>query len=108
MATTASLTTTLRNISNKTLSFGFIPPHGRRLTPGQSISIDGDIRSLLADNPRKFAALNDALLDGLIALVDTPDEHFFDPTLDITQVLKVDNSVVSVQNPSWGLYSSSL
>lgn len=107
MPTTASLTTTVRNVSGVTKFFSFLPPHGRTLAAGETLLVDGDLRDRLARHKRKFTALNNALVNGKLALVDTPDEHYYDNVFDVTKVLDIDSLQVVLKDPSWGTYSSS-
>lgn len=108
MATLASLTTTLRNMSGATKRFPFLPPHGVKLADGESFTCDGDIRARLANHPRKFAGLNKALNDGDLVIVESPDEFYYDETKDYTKVIKVVNGAVVIRDPDFGAYSSSL
>lgn len=71
--------TTVTNHGSVPKYFGFIPPHGAQLQPGQSVVLDGDIRSVLAGGRgrytrrRELAALNHAVAIGDIHEVPTTD-----------------------------------
>ena len=106
MATTC-LQTLLRNTSGVTKAFSFIPPHGKRLTAGEEISIDGDIWDRIKTK-RQLDALKRAVEAGDIVIVDTPDERHYDETLDMVKVLGVDNGAVTVDDPCEGAWSSSI
>lgn len=106
MATTC-IQTKVRNTSGKTRSFGFIPPHGKRMTAGQEIWVDGDIWDRLK-NERQRKALKDALNDGTIVLMESPKGRHYDDTLDNVKVLGVDNGSVTVNDPCEGAFSSSI
>ncbi len=107
MAITASLTTVIRNMRSKTTTFACLP-RSKRLTPGQEYTFDGDLLAALQGNRRKLAGLNRALAEGWLAIVKTPSDHFYDATRDETKVLGVDGGSVTVNDPSWGQYSSSI
>lgn len=57
--------TVLKNISSNTLPFGFIPPHGKELAPGDVIEVDGDLIAQLTNggriSHRKLDALQNAI-----------------------------------------------
>ena len=107
MAITASLTTVVRNVSGRTLSFGCLP-RSKRLAPGDHYTIDGCLLTLLQGNKRKVQALHRALTTGLLAIVSSPNPHLYDDTRDETKVLSLVNGTLGVANPSWGDYSSSI
>lgn len=107
MATTC-VETKVRNISDKTLYFGYLPVHGRQLEPGEEFSFYGDLAAYLAKNRRKYTAFQNDLANGYLALVETPAAHFYDATLDVTKVLSVANNAIATADPCWGAYSSSL
>ena len=106
----ASIQTKVRNISSKSLFFGYLGAHGVRLAPGEEYSQDGDLVAKLSSNPRKVRQLNGlkADLDSVLAIVGTPKDHFYDETKDATKVLQVDNGVITAVDPSYGAYSSSV
>ena len=61
----------ITNISDSRLSFGFIPPHGKEIASGASLTIVGDLRAQLLtgggrQHKRKVAAFDAAISDGLI------------------------------------------
>lgn len=104
---TANLTTKVRNISSKTCTFACLP-RSKRLAPGEEYTFDGDIFAALKGNRRKLKGLTDALRNRLLAIVNTPNVHLFDDTLDNTKVLSLNNGTLGVTDPSWGAYSSSI
>lgn len=108
MAITSNLTTVVRNISGRTLSFGCLP-RSKRLAPGDIHVIDGDLVSLLQGNKRKLQALHRALaVDKTLAIVQGPANHVYDETRDETKVVAVVNGSIVAAAPSWGTYSSSI
>lgn len=66
----SDIVTTVKNITSNTLPFGFIPPHGKELTAGETVTIAGDLYAQLSTggrtNQRKVTALNGAISDRLV------------------------------------------
>lgn len=104
---TANLTTKVRNISPKTKTFACLP-RSKRLAPGEEYTFDGDVVAALKGNKRKLAGLQAALAARVLAIVTSPNVHLYDATLDNTKVIRLDNGTLSVTDPSWGAYSSSI
>ncbi len=114
----AAFTTTIRNITSRQLTLGFLPK-SKDLAAGEELVLQGDLVAQLSllNDKRKLEALSRAVTglnrDGSagekkIALVRTPAVHCFDVGLDMTKVVNVVNGSVVAQNPSWGNYSSSI
>lgn len=106
MAITRSLTTKVRNISGKTMTFGCLP-RSKRLDAGEEYTIDGCLLSHLQGNKRKLDGLNRAL-GVTLAIVESPNPHLYDDTRDETKVLELANGTLGTTDPSWGAYSSSI
>ena len=47
--------TSITNNAAEARHFGWIPPHGRTLAPGQEIVIDGDLRTILAGGLGRYS-----------------------------------------------------
>lgn len=58
--------TTIYNKSGATKFFPFLPPHGRKLTSGQTLTINGDIYAYLHDDQRLLTALSNAITNNLL------------------------------------------
>jgi len=101
------LTTKIRNISPRTVTLSFLPPHGIRLEAGQEFTLYGDLYAQLKTK-RKRQAFEAARLSRTIAVVQTPEVHLFDLVRDETKVLDLSNGSLRVINPAWGPYSSSI
>lgn len=108
MPATTCTSTTVRNISGKTLYFGYLPKHGRQLIDGEEYTFYGDLSAYLAGNRRKQDAYLRDLDHGYLALVSTPAPHYYDADLDVTKTLAVANNAIATADPCWGAYSSSL
>lgn len=110
MADSLCFETKVRNMTGRTAVFGFLPPHGKRLEAGEEYSFFGDFAALMSaiGSQRKRESFKTAIVAGDIAVVTTPAQHYYDETLDVTKVIDVDNGAVSVADPCWGAYSSSI
>lgn len=107
---TACHTTKVRNMTGKTAFFGYLPPRGKRLAPGETYVFNGDLRQFYAAVTKKRyqTALFNALKDGDLVIEHTPAEHHYDETLDVVKVVKVNNGSVAAADPCTGGYSSSI
>jgi hypothetical protein len=107
---TNCMLTKVRNMSGKTATFGFLPPHGKRLTSGEEYTFFGSPETLLGaiTKKRQREAFLQALKDEVLVIVSTPAVHVYDETKDVTKVLGVNNGTVTAGDPCWGTYSSSI
>lgn len=103
----ANFVTVIRNISHHSQVFGFLP-RGRRLAAGEKFTLNGDLITQIADNPRKLAGFQAALDANIVAVEHTPSVFLYDDTLDTTKVLRVLNGTLGVTNAVSGAYSSSI
>ena len=111
MSNTTCFQTKVRNISGKRLPFSFIGAHGVTLDDGEEYSIDGRVEDYFGanrSNKRKRDAYYRSLQNGLLAVVHTPSEIIYDPTLAEAKILTVVNGAVVVADPCTGVYSSSM
>lgn len=105
---TSDLTTVVRSLATTTKPFGCLP-RSKRLAPGQTHTINGDLLSQLQGNRRKLEGLHRALyVDRTLAIVSSPKQHYYDDTNDYTKTLTLAGGSVTVTDPSWGAYSSSI
>jgi len=103
----SGLTTLVVNTSGSDRVFGFLGPHGRRLSAGAQHAEPGNLVSKVAGDSRHFAALQRALDDGALTIVSTPDVLVFDSTRDETKALALAGGTLTLVDPGWGAYSSS-
>jgi hypothetical protein len=110
MADSNCLQTKVRNMSGKEAFFGFLPPHGKRLSSGEEYTFFGSPEALLASvtKKRQRTAMQNALVSGKVVIVSTPAVHAYDATRDVTKTIGVTNGSVTVSDPCWGDYSSSI
>jgi len=111
-AATDCLYSTVRNLRDKNTYFGFLPQHGKRLAPGEEVTVWGDIQhhmTKLTPNERGRRSLENALTNANpdIALVKTPAVHLFDTTLNETKIITLTAGAMVLADPCWGDYSSS-
>ena len=108
------LYTVVRNTSGVAQHFGYILnpgsylPRGVTLAAGEEVAIAGDLTTRLANcrtADRTFKSYENALSTGKLAILNTPDVHIYDNTLDTVKTLWVSNGVVGVTAPCWGTYS---
>ncbi len=75
-----SLYSTVRNTSGVAKTFGFLPPHGRRLAANEDFVVFGDVRSMLGRNQgagggvlaRAQASFEAAVDSGDLTIIQTP------------------------------------
>lgn len=109
MPDTNCLYTTVRNVSGGTLSFSFLPPHGKKLTDGENYTFFGDIFDHIRTggrlNLRKKAGLENALLAAnTLEICKTPSPIFYDVAATRIRYLDVTGGAVVVVDPCYGSY----
>jgi hypothetical protein len=112
----ACLYSTVQNITEVEMSFGFLGDHGRRLAPAQAYSVRGNIIDYIAKDPRKFEAFERAVagftdqngnaVAPTLALLATPAQFLYDPTRHTTKVATLINGVLGFADGCWGAQSS--
>ena len=105
MAIAACLQTRVKNTSGKKLSFGFLPPHGRKLDVDEIVAIDGDLMARLFASPRAnrlLKSLNAALANGDLAILESPATYVVDNTSNAVKVLDLNSGSLAAVNPCWG------
>lgn len=101
--------TKVRNMAGHRKPFGYLGVHGKTLDDGQEFTVDGSLLAqVTAKGKRHVQALLRDLERGDLVVVHTESPLFYDPTLDVTKALEVDNDTVGTTDPSWGAYSSSM
>jgi len=95
------LYTTVKNTSGNTAVFGFLGPHGVRLADDATYDVPGDLVAALGGrtDQRRFKALQAALVDGDLVIVNSPAVYLTDLTTDDPQQIVVDNGVVMGVDP---------
>ena len=103
---TQCLTTIVRNTSGVTKTFGFLPPHGVTLLPGEEFNIFGDLSLALTrgnrrNGHRNLAAFEKALQDGDLALEQTPSPILRDANHVPHAMAVSTGGVLSSATPCW-------
>jgi len=96
------LATTFKNTSGGTMTFSFLPPHGRTLAADEEITVYGGptecvTRSSYRAGKRNMDALSSALQSGLIEIIRTPCVIVYDESDAASYALgSNDGNVVTV------------
>jgi len=87
--TTTDLYTTVKNVSGRELTFGFLGAHGVKLANNATYSVPGDLVTKLGAqrSQRKFKALENALTSGLLDIVKSPSVYLLSETGGVTREL---------------------
>ena len=103
---TGCLNSIVKNISDKTLFFSFLPPQGVQLTAGEEYEMPGDVIAAIradkngADGDLHVAAFQNAIADGVMAIVKQPNPIIYDADAEVTTMVDYDyatNQLVSAQ-----------
>jgi hypothetical protein len=107
------LYSTVKNTSGKAKTFGFLPPHGRKLAIGESFNIFGDVQSAMfrferTEGRRNVIALEQALQRGDITIVKQPNPILLDDANPgSTKMIILHNGALALSDVCW-LSSTSL
>ncbi len=101
MALVPGLYTTVKNISGSTAVFGFLGLHGKRLNNNETFTVPGDLVAKLGGqrSQRQFKALEKALHDGNIVIVNSPAVYLSDTADGSLHEVKVTTNTVGQQSP---------
>lgn len=86
MPSSVDLYSTVKNLMGVPHVFGYLPPHGKNLQAGQSLTVPGDLTSRIVNagggrvgyDRRRFHAYERDLIAGRIALESTPKPILYD------------------------------
>ena len=101
------LYTVVQNISGYTRFFGYLPPHGRTLTVGQTFSVFGDLANAIsANNNRPLAekliqSFANDLDSGYISIISTPNPILEDTVTGATQQVALTSGSLVLANACW-------
>lgn len=92
--TTTDLYTTVKNVSGKTLTFGFLGAHGKALDNNATFTVPGDLVTKLGSkrSQRQFQALERALTGGLLDIVKSPSVYLLSDTGNVTRELAMSST----------------
>ena len=111
---TACVLSTVKNTSASTITFSFLPPHGRTLVAGEEITVFGNIleaiqRGTPVHATRVTNAFTAALDAGTLDIVSTPSPILYDTVDDASRQLVLANKVLYAVDTCWtGSSSNSL
>ena len=74
------LYTTVQNTSGADAIFSFLPPHGRTMARQEQLTVAGNLFTRLAGSPRQFRAMERALANGYLTIIQTPSVVVCDNT----------------------------
>lgn len=106
------LYSTVRNTSGRRMTFGFLPPHGRSLAPGEEFTVFGDIKQAVirmerTEGRRNIIAFEKCLIRGDLEIINTPAVVLEDDSNPgSTKTLRLRNGVLGTQDPCWNVSSS--
>lgn len=87
--TSSDLYTVVKNVSGKTLTFGFLGAHGKTLESNATFTVPGDLVTKLGAqrSQRKFKALERALTENLLEIVRSPSVYLLSESGNVTREL---------------------
>jgi len=94
--------TTVINLKASAATFGFIPPHGRRLGPNEQMTVAHDLFAHVANNARKRQSLQRAMDNGHFAVLRTPAVQLFDAVSGEVRQLRINNGTLGTVDPCYG------
>lgn len=105
---TDCLFSTVRNVSGKTMKFGFLPPHGWELDNQEERTVFGNISEAIVhgdhvSSKRHIDGFLRAIANGLLTIKNTPNPIMYDETDDETHMLEVDNDTVRAAQPCFSV-----
>lgn len=95
------LYTTVKNVSGAEATFGFLGLHGKRLANNATFTVPGDLVAKLGNqrSQRQFKALEKALEDGNLVIVNSPAVYLTDTDDGSIDQLRVNDDTVGTQSP---------
>lgn len=101
MATVPGLYTTVKNTSGSTAVFGFLGLHGKRLNDDETFTVPGDLVAKLGGqrSQRQFKALEAALAEGDLVIVNSPAVYVTDTDDGSIDEVTVNDGAVETKSP---------
>jgi len=106
------LYSTVRNTSGRAMTFGFLPPHGRKLAINEEFTVFGDIKQSVirmerTEGRRNMIALEQALKRGDLEIISTPGIILEDDSNPgSTKMLRLRNGTLGITDPCWNVSTS--
>ena len=101
MALVSGLYTTVKNTSGAAAVFGFLGLHGKRLNDNETFTVPGDLVAKLGGqrSQRQFKALEKALYDGRMIIVNSPAVYLTDTADGSHDQVKLTNNTLGTESP---------
>lgn len=101
MALVPGLYTTVKNTSGSAAVFGFLGLHGKRLNNNETFTVPGDLVAKLGGqrSQRQFKALEKALNDGDLVIVNSPAVYLTDVDDGSIDQVQVNDGAVQTTSP---------
>lgn len=106
------LYSTVKNTSGARCKFGFLPPHGRELDANEEFTVFGDIKQAIirfdrGESRRAIIAFEQALIDGALEIISTPNPILEDDSNPgSTKMLNLRNGTLGTLDPCWNTSTS--
>jgi hypothetical protein len=104
---TACLFSTVKNISGGSRTFGFLPPHGRKLAANEEFSVFGNILEAIQTgidrnaSRRNITAFQSALANGTLEIIKTPNPILLNG-VGQSKMVRIDRANnLSLSDPCW-------
>ena len=107
IADLSCLYSTVKNISGQAKTFGFLPPHGKRLASGEEMTVFGDIKQAIirferTEARRNILAFEAALSRGDIDIINTPNPILEDVgNREVPKMLRLNGGTLGTVDPCW-------
>lgn len=101
MALVPGLYTTVKNTSGAEASFGFLGLHGKRLASNETFTVPGDLVAKLGGqrSQRQFKALEKALYDGDLVIVNSPAVYLSDAADNSIDQVALSSNTLGTSSP---------
>jgi hypothetical protein len=101
MALVPGLYTTVKNVSGAEATFGFLGLHGKRLANNATFTVPGDLVAKLGNqrSQRQFKALEKALYDGNLVIVNSPAVYLTDVADNSIDQVRLSSNTLGTTSP---------
>ena len=103
---TSCLYSTVKNVSGRRMTFGFLPPHGVTLDSDEEFTVFGDVRQAIVGGERVtsrrlITAFEAAIERGDLEIISTPSPILLDVNSNDPKILHLDNGSLTFRDPCW-------
>jgi hypothetical protein len=105
------LYSTVRNNSGQARTYGFLPPHGRKLAVDEEFTLFGHVTEAMiaferVTSKRSIDALQRSLDSGDLLIISTPNPIMQDVTTAEVKMIQLDGGSLTLVDPCWKVSSS--